>query len=87
MLLKSKPSKRRPFSFHQIQKGRYCPLYVLDETNTQTIYLGPGDDQQLVFENLKQPQLTISKIDVDDSSPIAGTVFTVEGIDSDYRGD
>ena len=28
-----------------------------------------------------------TKIDADDSSPVAGTVFTVEGIDSDYRSD
>ena len=53
----------------------------------QTIYLGPGDDQNLVFENLKMPQLTVTKIDVEDSKPIPGTVFTVEGIDSDFSAD
>lgn len=45
--------------------------------------LGPGDDQNLVFENLKMPRLTVTKIDAEDSKPIPGTVFTVEGIDSD----
>ena len=76
-----------PVDSYEVTEKSVPDPYVLDETNTQTIYLGPGDDQQLVFENLKQPQLTISKIDADDSSPVAGTVFTVEGIDSDYRGD
>lgn len=76
-----------PVDSYEVTEKSVPKPYVLDETNTQTIYLGPGDDQQLVFENLKQPQLTISKIDADDSSPVAGTVFTVEGIDSDYRGD
>jgi uncharacterized surface anchored protein len=54
---------------------------------TQTIYLGPGDDQNLVFENLKMPRLTVTKIDAEDSKPIPGTVFTVEGIDSDFSAD
>ncbi|WP_418482158.1 SpaA isopeptide-forming pilin-related protein, partial [Dysosmobacter sp.] len=53
----------------------------------QTIYLGPGDDQNLVFEKLKMPQLTVTKIDAEDSKPIPGTVFTVEGIDSDFSAD
>ena len=53
----------------------------------QTIYLGPGDDQNLVFENLKMPRLTVTKIDAEDSKPIPGTVFTVEGIDSDFSAD
>ena len=52
---------------------------------TQTIWLGPGDDQQLIFDNLKQPQLTIAKVDAADSTtPIPGTVFRIEGVDSDY---
>jgi len=61
--------------------------YVVSSTPTQTIYLGPGDDQNLVFENLKMPQLTVTKIDAEDSKPIPGTVFTVEGIDSDFSAD
>ena len=32
----------------------------------QTIYLGPGDHRELVFDNLKQPELTIAKGHVDD---------------------
>ena len=33
------------------------------------------------------PQLTVTKIDAEDSKPIPGTVFTVEGIDSDFSAD
>ena len=61
--------------------------YVVGGEMTQTIYLGPGDDQNLVFENLKMPRLTVTKIDAEDSKPIPGTVFTVEGIDSDFSAD
>ena len=76
-----------PVDSYEVSEKSVPDPYALDETNTQTIYLGPGDDQQLVFENLKKPQLTVTKIDADDSSPVAGTVFTVEGIDSDYHSD
>ena len=49
---------------------------------------GPAMDQQLIFDNLKQPQLTIAKVDAADSTtPIPGTVFRIEAIDSDYQHD
>ena len=35
--------------------------YVVAAEPTQTIWLGPGDDQTLVFDNLKKPQLKIAK--------------------------
>mgnify|MGYP002265826328 CR=1 FL=1 len=55
---------------------------------TQTIWWGPGDEQQIIFDNLKQHQLTIAKVDAADSTtPIPGTVFRIEGIDSDYQHD
>ena len=55
---------------------------------TQTIWLGPGDDRQLIFDNLKQPELTIAKVDAADSTtPIPGTVFRIEAIDGDYQHD
>ena len=34
--------------------------YVVAAEPTQTIWLGPGDNRQLIFDNLKQPQLTIA---------------------------
>ena len=62
--------------------------YVVSSTPTQTIYLGPGDHRELVFDNLKQPELTIAKVDADDPTvKIPDTVFRIIGIDNDYRGD
>ena len=62
--------------------------YVVSSTPTQTIYLGPGDSRELVFDNLKQPELTIAKVDADDPSiKIPDTVFRIIGIDNYYRSD
>ena len=62
--------------------------YVVAAEPTQTIWLGPGDNRQLIFDNLKQPQLTIAKVDAADSTtPIPGTVFRIEAIDGDYQHD
>ena len=48
----------------------------------------PTDDRQLIFDNLKQPELTIAKVDAADSTtPIPGTVFRIEAIDGDYQHD
>ena len=41
----------------------------------------------MVFDNLKQPQITIAKVDASDNTPIPGTVFRIVGIDNDYRND
>ena len=43
---------------------------------TQTIWLGPGDDQQLIFDNLKQPQLTIAKVDAADSTTPSPALYS-----------
>lgn len=61
--------------------------YAVSDNPTQTIWLGPGDDQQLIFENLKKPLLTLSKTEAgtEDNTPIPGTAFLVEGIDSGYQ--
>ena len=62
--------------------------YVVSSTPTQTVYLGPGDSRELVFDNLKQPELTIAKVDADDPAvKIPNTVFRIIGIDNDYRSD
>ena len=62
--------------------------YVVSSTPTQTIYLGPGDSRELVFDNLKQPELTIAKMDADDPAvKIPNTVFRIIGIDNDHRSD
>lgn len=72
-------------SFEVTEKSVPEP-YVVDDESTQTIWLGPGDEKELIFTNEKQPLLTIAKSDADDPSvKIPGTVFLVEGIDSDYK--
>jgi uncharacterized surface anchored protein len=76
-----------PVDSYEVKETSVPDPYVVGGEMTQTIYLGPGDDQNLVFENLKMPRLTVIKIDAEDSKPIPGTVFTVEGIDSDFSAD
>ena len=76
-----------PVDSYEVKEISVPDPYVVGGEMTQTIYLGPGDDQNLVFENLKMPQLTVTKIDAEDSKPIPGTVFTLEGIDSDFSAD
>ena len=76
-----------PVDSYEVKEASVPDPYVVGGETIQTIYLGPGDDQNLVFENLKMPRLTVTKIDAEDSKPILGTVFTVEGIDSDFSAD
>ena len=76
-----------PVDSYEVKETSVPDPYVVGGETVQTIYLGPGDDQNLVFENLKMPRLTVTKIDAEDSKPIPGTVFTVEGIDSDFSAD
>lgn len=76
-----------PVDSYEVKEISVPDPYVVGGETIQAIYLGPGDDQNLVFENLKMPRLTVTKIDAEDSKPIPGTVFTVEGIDSDFSAD
>ena len=74
-----------PVDSYEVTEISVPDPYVVAAEPTQTIWLGPGDDKQLIFDNLKQPQLTIAKVDAADSTtPIPGTVFRIEGVDSDY---
>ncbi len=73
-------------SYEVVEKSVPDP-YVVGEEPMQTIYLGPGENRELIFDNLKQPVLKISKVEQGTNTPIPGTVFTVEGIDSDYKDD
>lgn len=76
-----------PVDSYEVKETSVPAPYVVGGEMIQTIYLGPGDDQNLVFENLKMPRLTVTKIDAEDSKPVPGTVFTVERIDSDFSAD
>ncbi len=75
-------------SYEVTEKSVPDPWVVGDEP-TQTIWLGAGDDQQLVFDNLKQPLLKISKVEkgTNPAVYIPNTNFLIEAIDGDYRHD
>ena len=73
-------------SYEVIEKSVPDP-YVVGDEPMQTIYLGPGEDRELIFDNRKQPLLTIAKMDADTNDIIPGTVFTIEGVSNDYRND
>lgn len=77
-----------PVDSYEVTEISVPAPYVVAAEPTQTIWLGPGDNRQLIFDNLKQPQLTIAKVDAADSTtPIPGTVFRIEAIDGDYQHD
>ena len=59
-----------PVDSYEVKETSVPDPYVVGGETIQTIYLGPGDDQNLVFENLKMPRLTVTKIDAEDSKPI-----------------
>lgn len=61
--------------------------YVIGEERTKTISLNPGDEKEVTFENLKKPELTLSKIDADTQKPIPGTALRVEAVNGDYQDD
>ncbi len=75
-----------PGSYRVTEKSVPEP-YVISETPTQTISLNGGDEKEIIFENLKKPELTLSKIDADTQKPIPGTVLRVEAINGDYQDD
>ena len=77
-----------PVDSYELTEKSVPDPYVVGDEPIQTVYLGPGKDRELIFDNLKQPLLTIAKVDAADSTtPIPGTTFTIEGIDSDYQND
>ena len=76
-----------PVDSYEVTEKSVPDPYVVGEEPTQTIYLGPGEERELIFDNLKQPMLTLKKIDADSQEPVPGTVLTIEGIDSDYKHD
>ena len=75
-----------PSSYRVTEKSVPEP-YVISDNPTQTISLNGGDEKEIIFENLKKPELTLSKIDADTQKPIPGTVLRVEAINGDYQDD
>ena len=74
-----------PVDSYEVTETSVAEPYVISDEPTQTIWLGPGDEQELIFENLKKPYLTLSKTEVGTGTPIPDTVFSIVGIDSDYQ--
>ena len=58
-------------SYEVVEKSVPDP-YVVGEEPMQTIYLGPGENRELIFDNLKQPVLKISKVDAISGDPVPG---------------
>ena len=75
-----------PGSYRVTEKSVPEP-YVISDNPTQTISLNGGDEKEIIFENLKKPELTLSKIDADTQKPIPGTVLRVEAINGVYQDD
>ncbi|WP_300448188.1 SpaA isopeptide-forming pilin-related protein [uncultured Oscillibacter sp.] len=75
-----------PGSYKITEQSVPEPYYISDEP-TQTISLNGGDEKEIIFQNLKKPELTLSKIDADTKEPIPGTVLRVEAINGDYQDD
>ncbi|WP_299967138.1 SpaA isopeptide-forming pilin-related protein [uncultured Oscillibacter sp.] len=75
-----------PGSYKITEQSVPEPYYISDEP-TQTISLNGGDEKEIIFQNLKKPELTLLKIDADSQEPIPGTVLRVEAINGDYQDD
>ena len=58
--------------------------YILDSNNRKTVYLDPGAERELVFENSTEPGLRIIKKDKLTGAPVAGVTFLIEKIDGSY---
>ena len=75
-----------PGSYKITEQSVPEPYYISDKP-TQTISLNGGDEKEVIFQNFKKPELTLSKIDADTKEPIPGTVLRVEAINGDYQDD
>ena len=66
-----------PVDSYEVKEISVPDPYVVGGETIQTIHLGPGDDQNLVFENLKMPHLTIYKEDSVAGAPVEGAKFHI----------
>ena len=58
--------------------------YILDSNNRKTVYLDPGAERELIFENSTEPGLRIIKKDKLTGEPVPGVTFLIEKIDGSY---
>lgn len=76
-----------PVDSYEVTEKSVKNPYVVGDNPTQTIWLEAGDSKELVFDNLKQPLLTLKKIDADTGDVIPNTVLTVKALDGTYQDD
>ena len=76
-----------PVDSYEITEKSVPDPWVVGDEPMQTVYLGPGEERELIWDNLKQPLLTLKKIDADIQSPIPMTVLTVKALDGTYQDD
>ncbi len=76
-----------PVDSYEVTEQSVPDPWVVGDEPTQTIWLGAGDDKELIYDNLKQPLLTLKKIDADSQAPIPQTVLTVKALDGTYQDD
>ncbi len=76
-----------PVDSYEVTEQSVPDPWVVGDEPTQTIWLGAGDDKELIYDNLKQPLLTLRKIDADSQTPIPMTVLTVKALDGTYQDD
>ena len=78
-----------PVDSYEVTEISVPDPWVVSDNPTQTIWLEAGDSKELIFDNLKQPLLKISKIEKGTSPAVCipNTNFLIEAIDGDYRQD
>ena len=78
-----------PVDCYEVTEISVPDPWVVSDNPTQTIWLEAGDSKELIFDNLKQPLLKISKIEkgTNPAVCIPNTNFLIEAIDGDYRQD
>jgi uncharacterized surface anchored protein len=78
-----------PVDSYEVTEISVPDPWVVSDNPTQTIWLEAGDSKELIFDNLKQPLLKISKIEkgTNPAVCIPKTNFLIEAIDGDYRQD
>ena len=54
-----------------------APGYAMPQINTQDVFLKPGEDRTVTFENVPLSALIIRKINSDTGLPVSGTAFRV----------
>ena len=77
-----------PVDSYEVTEKSVPDPYVVGDEPIQTVYLGPGEERELIFDNLKQPlfdhrQGGRRRL----HHPHPRHHLTIEGIDSDYRND